>query len=194
MKSPIPSCAMVLMFSLGALSAVHADSATWSLNPINSDWNTAANWTPNTVPNGPNDVATFEASNQTDVTISTFTEVNELVFSPGASDFTIHVTEGQTFTISGVGITNSSGIGQNLVIEKKSDLNLTNSGTAGELTFFTLLGGTGSFGGGGAIFFFNMSSARSGTFVLNGAAADFGNGAAIGFSSHATARDGSFTV
>ena len=46
MKSPIVSCAMVLTLSLGALSAVYADSATWNLNPISSDWNTAANWTP----------------------------------------------------------------------------------------------------------------------------------------------------
>jgi len=43
MKSPILSCAMVVTFSLGALNAVNADSATWSMNPISSDWNTAAN-------------------------------------------------------------------------------------------------------------------------------------------------------
>jgi autotransporter-associated beta strand protein len=172
----------------------HAASATWSANPIGSDWNTAANWTPNTVPNGPNDVATFEASNQTDVTISTFTEVNELVFSPGASGFTINVTEGRTFTISGTGITNNSGIGQNFVVEKKSDLDLTNNATVGELNFFTVLGGTGSLGDGGAIFFLDTSSAGNGTFVVNGAADDFGNGAAIGFENNATAGNGTFTV
>jgi hypothetical protein len=35
-----------------------ASSASGSLNPINNDWNTAANWTPETVPNGPEDTAT----------------------------------------------------------------------------------------------------------------------------------------
>ena len=171
-----------------------AGSATWNLDPVDSDWNNPANWTPNTVPNGPNDVATFEASNQTDVIISASTEVNELIFSPGASGFTINVSEGQTFTISGTGITNSSGISQSLVIEKTSHLDLTNSATVGELTFFTLLGGTGSFGSGGAIFFSDTSSAGNGTFVVNGAADDFGNGAAIGFSSNATSGNGTFTV
>src|SRR4030095_8114536 len=194
MKTPILSCAMVLTLSLGSLCAVYADSATWNANPVDNDWNNPANWTPNTVPNGPNDVATFAASNQTDVTISASTEVNELVFSPGASDFTIDVTEGKTFTISGTGITNNSGIGQNFVIGKKGVVNATNSATAGELTFFTLLGGIGSFGSGGGIFFLDTSSAGNGTFVVNGAADDFGNGAFVGFESNATAGNGTFTV
>ena len=69
MKSPILSCAIVLTISLGALSAVHAGSATWSANPINGNWNTAANWMPNTVPNGPADTATFATSyNMNEVT------------------------------------------------------------------------------------------------------------------------------
>ena len=28
-------------------------------NPSSGDWNTAANWTPTTVPNGPSDIAMF---------------------------------------------------------------------------------------------------------------------------------------
>src|SRR5436309_2138191 len=81
MKSPILSCSMVLTLSLGVLSAVYADSATWRMNPMSGDWNTAANWTPDTVPNGPDNIATFGLSNQTAITVSTFgTEVNELIF------------------------------------------------------------------------------------------------------------------
>jgi len=34
-----------------------AGSATWNLNPTNEDWNTAANWTPMTVPAQPSDIA-----------------------------------------------------------------------------------------------------------------------------------------
>ena len=62
MKSPILSCAIALTLSLGALSAVYADSATWNLNPTSGDWNTANNWTPATVPNGRDDVASFSTS------------------------------------------------------------------------------------------------------------------------------------
>jgi hypothetical protein len=52
-----------------------AGSATWDLDPISGDWNTAANWTPNGVPNGRADIATFGLSNTTDVSISANTEV-----------------------------------------------------------------------------------------------------------------------
>src|SRR6266480_5254899 len=61
----------------------HASSATWDLNPGSGDWNTAANWTPMTVPNGPADIATFALSNTTDVSISENTEVNGITFTSG---------------------------------------------------------------------------------------------------------------
>src|SRR4029453_12834390 len=38
---------------------------TWNLNPASGDWNTASNWTPATVPNGPAYTATFDVSNMT---------------------------------------------------------------------------------------------------------------------------------
>src|SRR3989442_1813282 len=66
MKSPIVSRAMILALLLSALRAVYADSSTWNLHPNSNDWNTAANWTPATVPNAPNYVATFSASTVTD--------------------------------------------------------------------------------------------------------------------------------
>ena len=53
---------IILSFTL----AIHAyaGSATWNLDPINENWNDAANWMPNTVPNGPADVATFGVSDK----------------------------------------------------------------------------------------------------------------------------------
>src|SRR6266700_4145447 len=69
-KSPITLWAIVVTLSLGALNAVHADSATWSATPLSGDWNTAANWTPMTVPNGPDSSATFDVSNTISVGIS----------------------------------------------------------------------------------------------------------------------------
>src|SRR5438874_13790509 len=115
MKSPTVSCAMILAFLLCALGAVYADSATWNLHPISNDWNTAENWTPNTVPNGPDDVATFGLSHHTGVFVSTDMEVNEVIFNAGASPFNINAAVDEELTISGIGITNDSGIAQNFV-------------------------------------------------------------------------------
>ena len=189
MKSPILSAAMVLTLSLGSLTAAYADSATWNLNPISGDWNTAANWTPNTVPNGPNDVATFEASNQTDITLSRVpTEVNELVFNPGASAFTI--TAERFLTISGTGITNDSGITQNFVATiSLNNIIFTNSATAGDMTFFTATSGTPF---GGFIIFSGTSSAGHGTFAMEGSDSQYGG--TLAFADSSSAANGSFTL
>ncbi len=71
------------MFLLSAPNTAVGGSATWNLDPTNGgDWNTATNWTPMTVPNGPDDTATFDVSNTTDVTISDgFDAVNGIVFT-----------------------------------------------------------------------------------------------------------------
>ncbi len=53
-----------------ATSELYAGSATWDLNPASGDWNTAANWSPTTAPNGPSDTATFGFSNTTGVSLS----------------------------------------------------------------------------------------------------------------------------
>ncbi len=96
---------------------IRAGSATWSLNPVSSDWNTAANWSPATVPNGPADPATFDVSNTTGVSLSATTEVSEIVFNPGASAYTIRAPKKQQtgLTISGRGVINRSGVGQSFV-------------------------------------------------------------------------------
>ena len=60
--------AVLLPFLLSATSSF-AGSATWNLNPTSGDWNTATNWTPATVPNGPTDTATFGVSNITGISV-----------------------------------------------------------------------------------------------------------------------------
>jgi len=60
--------------------------AQWDLDPISGDWNTAANWTPMGVPNGPADTATFALSNTTNVSISANTEVNGITFTSAATN------------------------------------------------------------------------------------------------------------
>ena len=69
-------------------SVTYAISAQWDLDPISGDWNTAADWTPDWVPNEPADIATFGLSNTTDVSISTDTEVNSIIFTPAAKNLT----------------------------------------------------------------------------------------------------------
>src|SRR5947199_10773254 len=64
---------LVIVLLLG-LQTTQAGSATWNLNPASGDWNTAANWTPATVPNGPTATAEFAAPNTTATSIPGPTE------------------------------------------------------------------------------------------------------------------------
>jgi autotransporter-associated beta strand protein len=195
MKSPIQSLAIIVTLAIGALNAVYADSATWSASPISNDWNTAANWTPNTVPNGPDDVATFGLSHHPGVFVSTDTEVNEVIFNAGASAFTINANGGYILTISGVGITNNSGIAQNFVATTESGFNLTNNAIVGDMTFFTLKGGHGQKNAGGFAGFSGNASAGNGTFVLEPVETpDAYRGGGVFFSGNASAANGTFTV
>ncbi len=103
---------------------------------------------PPTVPNGPTQTATFALSNVTGICVEAESiEVNGIVFTPGASAFTIDVTNGDSenivaLTISGVGITNNSPITQNLTAYSDNNFNdsairFTNNATAGNLTVLT---------------------------------------------------------
>jgi hypothetical protein len=147
------------------LIAAHsfAGSATWSTNPISGDWNTAANWTPPTVPNGPTDVATFATSSKTALSIGSSVEVSEIVYNQGASAFTTSSSFG--LTISGPGITNNSGIVQNFVVGI-GPLFFSNSATAGSQTAFTVADTVPS--GEGQVDFTDTASAGNATFVATG--------------------------
>ena len=129
-----------------------AGSATWATNPTSGEWNTAANWVPNTVPNSMTDVATFATSNVTDVINSNvIVNLDSLVFSPGASQYTISALD--NIELYGPGIVNNSGILQSFIV---SAFFFKNSATAGDMVNFTTAGGV--------FFFDNASSAGSGTF------------------------------
>ncbi|PYL70918.1 MAG: hypothetical protein DMF26_20630 [Verrucomicrobia bacterium] len=166
------ACVLTTAISMVLVTgALFAGSATWNLNPTNGFWEIASNWTPATVPNGPNDTATFGVSNISDLLFSGYQdEVNGIVFDAGASPFTITVAPvGISFnsilTISGVGITNNSGITQHFVTDVGTEdlgvIQFTNSSTAGDLTVFTN-------NNSGSTEFFDSSSAGSGTFNNNG--------------------------
>ena len=183
--------AIVLLLSL---QTTQAGSATWNLNPASGDWNTAANWTPATVPNGPADTAQFAVSNTTGISISGPTEVNGIQFNPGASAFTITAGPSLTFAISGVGVTNNSGIAQNFVTAvdgagNQGAIFFTNSATAGNGAFNNH-GGTVSGASGGQTQFFATSSANNATLTAEGGTGGSAGGIVFFFenSSGGTAR------
>ena len=138
-------------------TVTYAISAQWDLDPISGDWNTAANWTPNGIPNGPADVASFSLSHTTDVSISANTEVNSIIFTPAAtSPYSITANPGLTLTISGAGITNNSGTTQTLATADDA------SGNFGTIAFSksaTAGSNVSIFNEGGSINFFNSSTA-----------------------------------
>ena len=163
---------------LGLTLAIQAygGSATWNSNPISSDWNTSANWAPATVPNGPDDTATFSTSDITGITISAGVELNSIVFEPGADLFTVKNAPGQLLTMSGAGVTNSSGAIQNFVNQTKPGLSaqlyFTNGATAGDSVVYSNMAGTGSTAG-AHIWFLDNSTAGTCTFLNTGSAGGY---------------------
>jgi autotransporter-associated beta strand protein len=151
--------AAALLF-LAAQRPSLAGSATWSTNPSSGDWNIAVNWVPNTVPNGPSDIATFGTSNVADLFInSTSVELDSIVFNSGATPYTISV-EVSNILLTGTGVVNNSGLPQSFVTPITENNNgavfFFNNATAGDMA---------SFGGEGGIFaFYGSSSAGSATF------------------------------
>jgi hypothetical protein len=105
--------AIALMLAIAlTVQVVCAGSATWNVNPANNDWNTAANWTPATVPNAPSDVATFNSSSVNSIFITTDTALNQITFDFNASPYVINVSN-LTFNS---GILNNSHVTQTFVV------------------------------------------------------------------------------
>jgi autotransporter-associated beta strand protein len=174
---------------------------------LSGDWNTAANWVPNTVPNGPGDIATFHASDVTNLSMNTTSvEVSNIVFKSGAPPFTITVDSGNgivNLDITGSGIVNNSGVVQSFNGGGQTGIFFTN-GTAGSLTSFVANGGLFSFDGSASagsasydvnsvgilpaqLFFFDTSMAADATIT----ACNFGEAS---FNDSTTAGNAVFTA
>ncbi len=131
---------------LFAASAARSGSATWNLNPTNGDWNTAANWTPATVPNGATDLATFGVSNTTSIGLSAGVRVDSIIFNPGASAYSFTLATGSSDTalnISGAGIVNNSDATQTFNLPRESlsapvgNVVFTGTANAGAMTVYS---------------------------------------------------------
>jgi autotransporter-associated beta strand protein len=198
MNSPRHPLSALLLCGLLLLipnAPAQAGSATWNLNPTSADWNTAANWTPATVPDGPLDTATFAVSNTTNLSLSAGTEVNGIVFDPGAVAFTITNNPGVALTISGAGVTNNSGMLQNFAnlddTSKGAKLYFTNSATAGESVVYTNQRPVYPDGPGPLIQFEDHSTAGSAQFI-NFAGPYSTSGGVIEFQGNSTAASATF--
>jgi autotransporter-associated beta strand protein len=138
----ISLAAIILIFFTGG--PAFAGTGIWLSSPVDADWNNPLNWSPMIVPNGPSDTATFDSSLVPNVSISTNTEVNGIVFNPLARLTPFTITAKATLTISGVGITNNSGAIQNFVAGIGSvgaptlgAIAFRNNATAGSMIVFT---------------------------------------------------------
>jgi autotransporter-associated beta strand protein len=148
----------VFLYLIAAQS--FAGSATWNLNPISSDWNTAGNWTPNTVPNSETDIATFGTSALTQVSLTdTHVDLASMIFSPGANEFIITGANG-SFGFYGDGVVNNSGEIQQFVLDSDIGITFNNSASAGDATISYSISG---FAG---MSFFDTSSAGAANFTV----------------------------
>jgi len=173
-----------------------AGSATWDLNSTSGDWNTAANWTPDTVPNGSTQTATFAESNTPEVALSASTTVKNIVFSPGASAFTIS-TYLEALEIEGKGMINNSGVTQQFLVPIDPSgshglLEFFNTAKAGNNTAYSIEGSEAATDG-GQINFWNSSSANGASFVLQGGGSHARTtGGRVFFNDTSTAGNGTF--
>jgi autotransporter-associated beta strand protein len=155
--------ALLLLLSI---QPSHAASATWQTNPPTNDWHIANNWSPQTVPDGPSDTATFATSNTTAISIADtsdfLTELAGMTFNSGASAYTLTLAQDNALYIEGAGVINNSGLMQTITINGAVDIShgpaqvLFTGGDAGSATFVAEAGLNGGLGG--SIFFQNDST------------------------------------
>jgi len=130
---------------LAALPA-RAQDATWLVNPGSGNFNTAANWTPATVPTG---TAFFGPSNTTLIAFQPFTttSIGTLQFNANAPAYSFITSDGITTSISitGTGIVNGSSNAPTFIIGNQANIFFRNASTAGNATIITNAGGLTAF-------------------------------------------------
>src|SRR5262245_43948754 len=134
--------------ALLAAMPAHGQDATWSTAPGSSDFNTAANWTPATVPTG---TAFFGGSNVTSLSFSANTTVGGFAFNTIAPAYTFTVPSPFSLTFSGAGISGgdvtiiNNGVMRFVFFSTAGNANITNNtflqfvneSTAGNATITT---------------------------------------------------------
>jgi autotransporter-associated beta strand protein len=118
-----------------------AQDATWLLNPGTSDYNTATNWSPATVPTG---TAFFGATNVPNLTFSSaVTGVGGWTFIAGAPAYTFTLG-GSALLFNGAGIVNNAG---SVTIDNLISLSFIGPSSAGSAVINNAGSGTIGFNG-----------------------------------------------
>jgi autotransporter-associated beta strand protein len=139
-----------------------AAAQTWLASPGSGDWNTAPNWNPATVPNDQTTATVvFGTSNRNAVSLSSGVGVASITFN-GTTAYTIDLN-GQLMVVAGAGMSNSSGLTQNIIVS--GTLDFKNSATAGgSNTAYSVQGG------GSTAQFQNGSTLGAAIFTVNSGA------------------------
>src|SRR5262245_54602553 len=144
--------------ALLAAMPAYAQDATWSQTPSSSDFNTAANWTPSTVPTG---TAFFGASTITGLTFNagSATSLGGFTFNAGAPAYSFSLATASTLTFTGAGIVNNSSNAPSFSLPATSLLAFNNSSTAGNAIITN--------NGNAAVTQFNNSSSAANATIIN---------------------------
>jgi len=175
----------VIALLCGSAGLGFAGSATWLQDPFSNNWNTAANWNPATIPDGPGNVATFSVSDQTNVNVSSSIILDSIVFQADASPFTITTaSEIASVLINGAGVINNSAVAQNFAIgamgHDQGALDFAGSASAGN-AIYSQAGAAVRNSFGGTTSFFNSSTAATATFFVGGGAVSGAAGGGVLF-------------
>jgi autotransporter-associated beta strand protein len=161
-RGTIVGTATLLFTAVLVLPPTSARAQTWT-GP-GTDYNTAANWTPNTIPATLANTGTFSGTvAPSTVNISATVTPGGFLFAPGAQSYTITTTSGAGLAFLGVGITNNSSNAQNLVASNGTAIQFQGNSTAGNATLTA--------NNGGFIQFFDTSSGGAARVTTNGSGA-----------------------
>jgi autotransporter-associated beta strand protein len=146
---------------------------------------------------GPTDVATFNVSNVTDVSISADTTVDSIVFAANASPFVLTANPHHILTVNGAGITSSAVETEtfNTAVDELGQYARIEVGGNATVMGAILFNNEGAIGGGpgGETRFQGFSSAGNSMIVNNGPANDSGGGGHTFFHNYSTAANASIT-
>ena len=164
------------------IQTADAGSASWTAAPsVFNLWTDVNNWTPATVPNGPDDIATFPATTSLSTLpeINSSIELNSLIFDPGCPDFFTIEIDG-LLTMSGAGVINNSGKAKVVYVKPypAGELDFTGSAVGGDSNcYFTTYQRI--------MRFFDSSSAGSAFFTAE-SGVNIGEGGLIEFNDSST--------
>jgi autotransporter-associated beta strand protein len=151
--------------ALLAAMPARAQDATWQLNPGTADYNTAANWTPATVPTG---TAFFGATSVPNLTFSSAaTIVGGWTFNAGAPAYTFTLGANALF-FNGAGIVINAG---SATISTLSSVNFLGSSSAGS----AVINAANS-----AVIGFNGTSTAANAVINNAGRVSLGDQAGLG--------------